>query len=510
VSWRGRSYARLAIDLTWVFLSPFAALFIRQNFVVSVARLYDVVPYMLMCVFSAAIVFSLAGLHRTLWRYTSLPDVLRLVSAVTIAVLLAVLGAFTVTRLEGVARSLPLIQWFLLLFCMVGTRVAVRLRGERQRRGKFDRSPQPKQHVLVVGVNDLTELYLRSVVEFAPASFAIVGILTPESQLQGRLFRLHKILGEPDDVQQVLAQLEVHGVIVERIVVTLPFENLSRNAREALQVVERSSSIKVDWLIESLGLCDWSVPDAQNAGTAVPETKVAELSSSMEKELISLGRYHHMKRMIDATAALLVLIALTPVFALTALLVASDVGFPLVFWQKRPGRYGHLFKVFKFRTMAVAAHDAEGNRIPDELRSSTVGRFLRRFWLDELPQLYNILVGEMSFVGPRPLLSIDQPTGQNARLLVRPGLTGLAQVNGGRDISAEHKAALDVWYISNASLSLDIKILLRTLGNMLSGGQPQALHEGVKGTRIRAAVESGPTLLPELSRLSARSAQDTA
>src|SRR5262245_13988055 len=161
-----------------------------------------------MCVFSAAIVFGLAGLHRTLWRYTSLPDVLRLVSAVTIAVLLAVLGAFTVTRLEGVARSLPLIQWFLLLFCMVGVRVAVRLRGERQGRGKFDNAAQPKQHVLVVGVNDLTELYLRSVVEFAPASFAIVGILTPESHLQGRLFRLHKILGEPDDVQQVLAQLE--------------------------------------------------------------------------------------------------------------------------------------------------------------------------------------------------------------------------------------------------------------------------------------------------------------
>ncbi len=98
----------------------------------------------------------------------------------------------------------------------------------------------------------------------------------------------------------------------------------------------------------------------------------------------------------------------------------------------------------------------EGNRIPDELRSSRIGRFLRRSRLDELPQLYNILVGEMSFVGPRPLLPVDQPLGRHSRLLVRPGLTGWAQINGGREIPAEDKAVLDIWYIMNASIWLDI------------------------------------------------------
>jgi lipopolysaccharide/colanic/teichoic acid biosynthesis glycosyltransferase len=116
-----------------------------------------------------------------------------------------------------------------------------------------------------------------------------------------------------------------------------------------------------------------------------------------------------------------------------------------------------------------ACHDAEGNRIPDQLRSSKIGSLLRRSRLDELPQLYNILVGEMSFVGPRPLLPVDQPQGPDSRLLVRPGLTGWAQVNGGRDIPPEDKAALDVWYIMNASIWLDILILLRTLDMMVLG-----------------------------------------
>jgi lipopolysaccharide/colanic/teichoic acid biosynthesis glycosyltransferase len=211
------------------------------------------------------------------------------------------------------------------------------------------------------------------------------------------------------------------------------------------------------------------------------------------------------KRAIDVTAVMCLLFALAPSAGFVILLVAIDVGFPLVFWQQRPGRYGRPFKLFKFRTMR-APHDAEGNRIPDERRSSPIGNFLRRARLDEVPQLYNILVGEMSLVGPRPLLPVDQSQWENSRLLVRPGLTGWAQVNGGRNISPEDKAALDIWYIAHASAWLDTVILLRTLALVVSG-------ERVNGEALKAAharLETMRTRAASVPELSARSAQEAA
>ena len=178
--------------------------------------------------------------------------------------------------------------------------------------------------------------------------------------------------------------------------------------------------------------------------------------------------YWLVKRVLDFTGALALLVFLAPVVLFVATLVAIDVGLPICFWQQRPGRYGRPFRLYKFRTMA-AAHDERGERLPDEERLTAIGDFLRRTRLDELPQLFNILVGEMSFVGPRPLLPVDQPEGNLTRLLVRPGLTGWAQVHGGRELSVDEKSALDEWYIRNASLRLDARILLQTTIMLLRG-----------------------------------------
>ena len=153
---------------------------------------------------------------------------------------------------------------------------------------------------------------------------------------------------------------------------------------------------------------------------------------------------------------------------LVAFIVALDVGFPVIFWQQRPGLYGRPFKLYKFRTMR-APHDKHSRRIPDDQRSSAVGQILRRTRLDELPQLYNVLVGDMSLIGPRPLLPCDQSPDYAARLSVRPGITGWAQVNGGRIISPSDKWILDIWYVQNASLVLDLKIVLRTVKMVLFG-----------------------------------------
>jgi lipopolysaccharide/colanic/teichoic acid biosynthesis glycosyltransferase len=139
-----------------------------------------------------------------------------------------------------------------------------------------------------------------------------------------------------------------------------------------------------------------------------------------------------------------------------------------LFWQQRPGVGKKPFRVYKFRTMR-GAFDWHGRRVVDEQRSSTIGRILRRTRLDELPQLINILRGQMSFVGPRPLLQVDQCTSTATRLLIRPGLTGWAQVNGGRLLSIPDKMALDLWYVQHASFAVDCKVIARTVAMVVFG-----------------------------------------
>jgi lipopolysaccharide/colanic/teichoic acid biosynthesis glycosyltransferase len=160
-----------------------------------------------------------------------------------------------------------------------------------------------------------------------------------------------------------------------------------------------------------------------------------------------------------------------------AVLVLFDMGRPVLFWQQRPGLGGRPFRLYKFRTMGAAFDDA-GRHLADEQRVGAVGRFLRRSRLDELPQLFNVLVGQMSFIGPRPLLPVDQPVGSAARLQVRPGLTGWAQVKGGRHLSSLDKVALDVWYVRNASIAVDLEIIVRTIVMVIFGERenPDAVH----------------------------------
>ena len=223
--------------------------------------------------------------------------------------------------------------------------------------------------------------------------------------MRGRLMRFHKVLGSPAELPQVVRQLEVHGVHVDRIVVTEPFDQLSSQAQEALLRLERSSEIKVDWIVETLGL-----REDRTAGAATPSEQTRTMFAAAEpmETAERLARYELTKRGFDVVAASLLGLFLAPLMLVVALVVAIDVGLPVVFWQKRPGRHGRPFKLYKFCTMR-AAHDADGRRVADEDRLSLVGQLLRRTRLDELPQLYNVLLGDMSFVGPRPLLPEDQP-----------------------------------------------------------------------------------------------------
>ena len=197
-----------------------------------------------------------------------------------------------------------------------------------------------------------------------------------------------------------------------------------------------------------------------------------------------------MKRVTDIILAFGAILALLPLVLLIALIILLTMGWPVLFTQQRPGRDGVPFRILKFRTM-TSATAADGTPLPDDKRLTRFGRFLRRTSLDELPELVNVLRGDMSLVGPRPLLTEYLPLyspRQARRHEVRPGLTGWAQVNGRNSLSWEDKFELDVWYVDNRNMRLDCLILWRSLRLVLSGhGVNQPGHATAE--RFRGTVE---------------------
>lgn len=196
-----------------------------------------------------------------------------------------------------------------------------------------------------------------------------------------------------------------------------------------------------------------------------------------------------MKRLFDMLSALLGLIVLGPVLVVMALLVRINLGSPVLFRQQRPGLHAEPFFVYKFRTMTDQL-DVYGQLLPDDVRLTPFGKLSRRLSLDELPQLFNVLKGELSLVGPRPLLMQYLPLyspDQSRRHEVRPGITGWAQVNGRNAISWEEKFQLDLWYVDNRSFWLDLEILWMTFHKVVKregiSQEGQATMEVFKGTQ---------------------------
>ncbi|MGK0553064.1 sugar transferase [Macrococcus capreoli] len=195
-----------------------------------------------------------------------------------------------------------------------------------------------------------------------------------------------------------------------------------------------------------------------------------------------------MKRIFDLSAATLGLIVVSPLVIGTAIVVKNKIGSPLLFTQTRPGLHGKPFDVYKFRTMTNET-DENGKLLPDEKRLTEVGKFLRKYSLDELPQLINVIKGDISLVGPRPLLMEYNDLyndHQRRRLDVKPGITGWAQVNGRNAISWEEKFDLDVWYVDHQSFMLDMYILYLTFIKVFKSEginqDGQATVEKFKGT----------------------------
>jgi lipopolysaccharide/colanic/teichoic acid biosynthesis glycosyltransferase len=491
-----RRLSLISIDLLLVASATVIAVTLRGNFDTVSASLSILMPYIFISLGSASLVFFVAGLDRTPWRYSTVADHLQVIVLTVLTILLALVLTFALNRLEPVARSLPVVQGALIVSILVAARAGARFWHARRilTNGNGRVNGQPHETVLVVGVNTITELFLLSVKEFASQRVQVAGVLAEEPSMRGRAIQQKPVLGTVEELQDILQSLEVHGVAVNKIVVATAADRLQPRALETLLEAEKSSDIVIQFLSEQLGLEDSSqgpsVLSAQERNSVPGQRAVARLGNVIGADHANstAKSFRLGKRIVDVFGAAFLILTLTPVAALVAFVVALDVGFPVIFWQQRPGLYGRPFKVYKFRTMR-APHDRQKRRIPDDQRSSAIGQILRRTRLDELPQLYNVLVGDMSLIGPRPLLPCDQAADYAVRLSVRPGITGWAQVNGGRIISLSDKCILDIWY---ASFVLDLKIVLSTVKMVFFGDRmnTEAINQARSDLSLKALLRT--------------------
>ena len=222
-----------------------------------------------------------------------------------------------------------------------------------------------------------------------------------------------------------------------------------------------------------------------------------------------LRPYFRFKRLLDTIGSIVLIVILFPVLLIASLLVLWDVGRPLFFWQERLGWKGRTFLIYKFRTLK-APFDSNGRFASGDRQPSAIGQFLRATRVDELPQLLNVVLGDMSMIGPRPLLPEDQPANATMRLSVRPGITGWSQVNGAKLLPTDKKVKMDEWYVQNASLWLDIRITIMTilmmLQSRLSSEEAVADSEQVHGKNsdVRRSISAPSVVAPDQPGLGMR------
>ena len=389
-------FVLLAVDVVLMVLATLAAFILSENFGVSESRFLGFLPYLAATAVAALAVFPAAGLNRSAWRDLAPPGFWHILSAVAATVCAAAAMGFAYDRLDGVPRSLPVLQLLAGVAVLSGARAPHRF-GQLAREDRKTSaippelaSAPPTLTVLIVGISSLAETYLQAAAELAPGRIKVAGLVGRPGSHARRLVASYPVLGVPEDIEHILDALDLHGIHTDRIVVAARIETLSPVEREALFCASRSRGIPLHFLAGDLGFKERNHSGAGGCGLEIPGAGASLLAARPQWRV---------KRVFDAIAALVLLVAIAPVLLLTAVCVAASMGFPTIFWQQRPGLGGKPFRLYKFRTMR-AARSAGGRRLDGWERTSLAGSLLRRLRLDELPQLFNILRGDMSFARP--------------------------------------------------------------------------------------------------------------
>jgi len=513
------SHARISIrlsplDVAVAALAPIVALNLRHAMIVPNSVDPSVVSYCLVSLICSLVAFAAFRIHGGIPRYLSPRDLVDLALAVLAAELMTCVALFFLTRLDGIPRSVPAIHALILGAGLLAVRALARFVDVRAASAPAVTSPE---HVIVIGLNDLSVLFLKFLEAAGRGERKVVAVLDGEPRWFGRSVNGVRVYGPPSQLEALIGEFGTHGIEIHQVAVGVEDRELSGETMREIRRVCVEHSIELAFVPKFL-TPNMLTQRAAAASANCSQPDHAVLPATASAEGLSSSPFFRVKRVIDFAVALVLMVALAPLWALAAVIAFLDVGSPILFWQQRAGLGGRAFQLYKIRTLRPA-FDRDGARIDEDSRLSRAGRFLRHTRLDELPQLVNVLAGEMSLIGPRPLLPHDQPRGPSVRLSVRPGITGWAQVNGGTLLTPEEKEELDSWYIENASPGLDLRIVALTLRSLVKGDRrpdqapvrartaperPMG-RRPIVATRFTSATPADPSLSGERRQPAARS-----
>jgi lipopolysaccharide/colanic/teichoic acid biosynthesis glycosyltransferase len=440
------------LDFLWAAAAPLIALYSSSAFILFVPKYFATLAlYCAVSLVFSIVAFLLFRVHDGISRYFSVHDALDILKAAVFSQLMTIIALFTITRLYGIPRSTPIYQAMILAAGLIAIRALTQAvhNGSIATNG-HERSA--RENIIMIGATRLSELYIKLLEAVSPGKRRIIALLDARPQLVGRSIAGIRILAPPHHLGSIVDEFNVHGIHTDRVIVGEEVNTLAEEELREIVQVCKQNEIKLDFVPELVGLGE--IPLASVKEKAEP--KPISIQDS------DLPGYFRFRPIFDFFATLAMIVLLSPFFIIVAVLVFFDVGSPVLFWQQRIGQTGRRFLLYKFRTMP-APYDWHGRPTPNRNNLSFLGRVLRQTRLDELPQLLNVLVGDMALIGPRPLLPEDQPDNPATRLMVRPGITGWAQVNGGKFLTPQEKDQYDDFYIRNASPWFDLRILFMTL-----------------------------------------------
>jgi lipopolysaccharide/colanic/teichoic acid biosynthesis glycosyltransferase len=477
---RRRVYVSI-LDIVWALISPLIALYLGGALVLAAQNWSMVAIYCALASSFAIVAFLAFRLQDSITQHFSAHEAIDIAEAVLFAELMTCGFLFTLTRLDGIPRSIPLYHGLMLAGGLILVRIAMRI-ALSGREGTADYHARCER-VIVIGANRLASAFIRLVGTYAPNQQSVVAVLDEKSSMIGRGLGGVQVLGTPQELDAMVGEFAVHGIKVDRVIIAGESNLLSSAALHDVERVCRKRHIALSFLPRMLGLTEHVAhevaPVAATTQIEPPDTR---------------GVFLRLKRVIDVVGALALMLLLLPLLLIASVLVLFDVGAPVLFWQERTGWKGRPFLIYKYRTLR-APFDGDGRPAVGDRHPSAIGRFLRATRIDELPQLINVLFGDMSLIGPRPLLPEDQPANSAMRLSVRPGITGWAQVNGAKLVAKEDKEKFDEWYIRNASLLVDLKIVMMTL-RILSTSYLKSAEASADLEQVQAKRENLTALAP--------------